>query len=176
MQNSQRRSIRTLHTGETAISTVRRPSAHRAYIREVSRQTMILRLQGKFFQSAIKVLLSINSHPGFLFFGTITHVEETIRGIVEDPSWKHTPVRFLVVDLTLVAGVDMSSAEAFVRVQRLLAAKHVVLVFCGFIAESAIGKALQSVGVLGEDFVELFGTFNDAMECTRSIFRWHSSD
>src|SRR5882762_2017093 len=108
-------------------------------------------------------LCSLSS--GFLFFGTITYVEETIKNIVEDPSWQRKPVRFLVVDCTLVGGVDMSSAEAFVRVQRLLAAKSVVLVFCGFIADSAIGKALQSVGVLGEDFVELFETFNDALEC-----------
>lgn len=48
VQNSQRRSIRAIHTGETAMSTVRRPGAHRAYIREVSRQTMIVRLQGIF--------------------------------------------------------------------------------------------------------------------------------
>jgi SulP family sulfate permease len=152
VQNSQRRSIRAIHTGQTAMSTVRRPGAHRAYIREVSRQTTILRLQG------------------FLFFGTITYVEEAIRNIVEDPSWQRRPVRFLIVDLTLVGGVDMSSAEAFVRVQRLLVAKNVVLVFCGFTAESAIGKALQSVGVLGEEFVELFATFNDAMEWTENAY------
>lgn len=59
----------------------------------------------------------------------------------------------------------MSSAEAFVRVQRLLSAKCVTLVFCGFSEESAVGMALQSVGVLGADGVELFSTFNDAMEC-----------
>lgn len=59
----------------------------------------------------------------------------------------------------------MSSAEAFVRVQRLLAAKKVILVFCGFNVESPVGRALQSVGVLEEDSVELFTTFNDAMEC-----------
>ena len=103
--------------------------------------------------------------PGFLFFGTITRVEETIRSIVEDSSWQRTPVRFLVVDLSLVAGVDMSSAEAFVRVQRMLAARNVVLVFCGFTIDSAVGMALQSVGVLGESSVELFVTFSDAMEC-----------
>ena len=97
-------------------------------------------------------------------------MEETIKDIVEDPSWESRPVRFLVVDLTSVGGVDMSSAEAFVRVQRLLAAKSVVLVFCGFHTESAVGKALQSVGVLGEDFVELFATFNDAMECKYQFF------
>lgn len=63
----------------------------------------------------------------------------------------------------------MSSAEAFVRVQRLLVAKNVVLVFCGFTVESAVGKALQNVGILEEESVELFLTFNDAMECTHTI-------
>ena len=145
------------------MSTVRRPGAHRAYIREVSRQTTILRLQGMFRYFCTRQLNLILS--GFLFFGTITYVEETIKNIIEDPSWQRRPVRFLVVDLTLVGGVDMSSAEAFVRVHRMLSAKNVVLVFCGFVADSAIGIALQSVGVLGEDFVELFTTFNDAMEC-----------
>jgi sulfate permease, SulP family len=59
----------------------------------------------------------------------------------------------------------MSSAEAFVRVQRLLAGKRVVLVFCGFSAESAVGKSLRNVDVLGAEGVELFENFNDAMEC-----------
>ncbi|KAJ7675474.1 sulfate transporter family-domain-containing protein [Mycena rosella] len=152
VQNSQRTSIRALHTGETAMSTVRRPSSQRAYIREVSKQTTILRLQG------------------FLFFGTITHVEETIRSLLDEPSWQRNPVRFLVLDLSLVGGVDMSSAEAFVRVQRLLSAKYVTLVFCGFSADSAVGKALESVDVLGADGVELFSTFNDAMEWTENAY------
>jgi sulfate permease, SulP family len=59
----------------------------------------------------------------------------------------------------------MSSAEAFVRVQRLLALKSITLVFCGFSPESAVGKALESVGILSSPGVELFSTFNDAMEC-----------
>jgi SulP family sulfate permease len=148
------------------MSTVRRPGAHRAYIREVSRQTTILRLQGTFFFTIVALDRHFNFLLlGFLFFGTITYVEETIKNIIEDPSWQRRPVRFLVVDLTLVGGVDMSSAEAFVRVHRMLSAKNVILVFCGFDLESAIGKALESVGVLGADFVELFSTFNDAMEC-----------
>jgi len=107
---------------------------------------------------------------GFLFFGTITHVEETIRGIVEDATWHSHPIRFLVVDFSAVAGVDMSSAEAFVRIQRLLFAKNVVLVFCGFTLESAVGRALRSVGVLEEQSVELFQTFNDAMEWTENAY------
>lgn len=58
----------------------------------------------------------------------------------------------------------MSAAEAFVRVQRLLADKGVVLVFCG-ISRVEVGKALASVGVLEQPYVELFETLNDAMEC-----------
>ncbi|KAG1796400.1 sulfate transporter family-domain-containing protein [Suillus plorans] len=152
IQNSQRRSIRACYAGESAISTVRRPAAHRAYIREVSKQTRVLRLQG------------------FLFFGTIAHVEETLRNIVEDATWKRNPVRFVVVDLSLVVGVDMSAAEAFVRVQRLLAAKGVVLVFCGVTADSPCGKALSCVGILQEPSVEVFETLNDAMEWTENAY------
>jgi SulP family sulfate permease len=93
-------------------------------------------------------------------------VEETIRDLIEGPSWQKDPIQFLVVDLTLVAGVDMSAAEAFVRLQRLLFAKGVTLVFCGFTADSVVGKSLRSVDVLGAEGVELFSEFNDAMECT----------
>ena len=46
VQNSQRTSIRSLHTGETTMSTVRRPSFQRAHLREVSQHTTIIRLQG----------------------------------------------------------------------------------------------------------------------------------
>ena len=147
VQNSQRLSIRAFYAGDAAMSTVRRPAAHRAYIREVSKQTRILQLQG------------------FLFFGTIAHVEDKLRSIVDNPNWRQDPVRFVVVDLSFVAGVDMSSAEAFVRVQRLLAAKGVVLVFCGVSTRSPVGKALASSGILEEPQVELCETLNDAMEC-----------
>lgn len=78
-------------------------------------------------------------------------------------------MQFLVLDLALVAGVDMSAAEAFVRIHRLLVAKYVTLVFCGFKVDSPVGKALRSVDVLGADGVELFLTFSDAIECTASI-------
>jgi len=147
VQNSQQNSIRALHTGETAMSTVRRPSAHRTYLREVSKQTTVVRLQG------------------FLFFGTITNVEGAIRNLVEDNSWRQNPIRLLVVDLSLVYGVDMSAAEAFVRLQRLLSSKMVVLVFCGFCMDSAVGKSLGNVGLFNMEYVECFVTCNDAMEC-----------
>lgn len=92
-------------------------------------------------------------------------MEDTIRDIVQGPPWQTNPVQFLVLDLSLVAGVDMSSTEAFVRIHRFLSAKFVTIVFCGFTAESPVGRALETVGVLGSDGVGLFSTFNDAMEC-----------
>ncbi|OJT12151.1 hypothetical protein TRAPUB_11300 [Trametes pubescens] len=152
VQSSQRRSIRALHTGESVMSTVRRPGAHRAYLREVSRQTTILRLQG------------------FMFFGTIAHVEEAIRALLDEPTWRRSPIRFLVLDLSLVAGVDMSAAEAFVRVRRLLAGKKVVLVLCGCTVDSPVGRGLGNVGLLEMSGVELFETFSDAVEWTENIY------
>ncbi|EIM84807.1 uncharacterized protein STEHIDRAFT_60168 [Stereum hirsutum FP-91666 SS1] len=156
VQNSQRRSIRAIHSGETCMSTVRRPSAHRAYIREASKQTTILRLQG------------------FLFFGTIAHVEESIRTLVSAPSWSTSPMQFLIVDMSLVAGVDMSSAEAFVRIQRLLSSKRIVLVFCGMEAGSrggpSVKTALENVGLFEMDGVELFEKANDALEWTENAY------
>ena len=95
-------------------------------------------------------------------------MEETIRGLVAPSAWARAPVRFVVLDLALVAGVDMSAAEAFVRIQRLLAAQRVVLVFCGFAPETPIGRALRSVDLLEMEGVELFATFNDALECELS--------
>ncbi|KAF4622171.1 hypothetical protein D9613_009345 [Agrocybe pediades] len=152
VQNSQLPSIRAMYTGDLAMSAVRRPSLQRAYIRDVSKQTTILRLQG------------------FLFFGTITYVEESIRNLLEAPYWQRHPIRFLVLDLSLVAGIDMSAAEAFVRIQRLLATKSVTLVLCGFTIDSPIAKALRSVEVLDAQGVEMFTTFNDAMEWTENAY------
>jgi SulP family sulfate permease len=146
VQNSRRRSIRAMHTGETALSTVRRPSAHRAYLREVSRQTTVLHLQGP------------------LFFGTITRFEKTIRTLVTEAAWVSAPIRFLVLDLALVHGVDLSAAEAFVRMQRLLSGRNVVLVICGA-GDGKIPGALNRVGLLDLPDVEVFVTFNEAMEC-----------
>jgi sulfate permease, SulP family len=59
----------------------------------------------------------------------------------------------------------MSSAEALVRVQRLLAARNIVLVLCGITSDGSIDRALRSVGLFELDRVEWFETMNDAMEC-----------
>lgn len=70
-----------------------------------------------------------------------------------------------MIDLSLVYGVDMSAAEAFVRLQRLLASKMIFLIFCGFSVDSVAEKSLRNVGLLETNGVEIFSTYNDAMEC-----------
>lgn len=56
VQNSRTASIRAVYTAESAMSAVRRPGAQRAYICEVAKQTVIMKLQGQ--------LLTGDSHVG----------------------------------------------------------------------------------------------------------------
>ena len=155
VQNSRRRAIRAVFTGSTATSTVRRPRWQRTFLQQIGSQTCILKLQG------------------FLFFGTITTVEDEIRKLLDLAKWQQNPIRFLIIDLHLVHGLDFSSAEAFVRVQRLLAAKDVLLILCGAAPNGPVGPALQAVDLWsGRDGarVEVFATLNDALEWTENAY------
>ncbi|CDZ96940.1 vacuole protein [Phaffia rhodozyma] len=155
IQNSKRRAIRAAFNGSVARSTVRRPASQSAFIKDVGRQTQVVKLQG------------------FLFFGTISAVEGEIRNMLDIAVWQHNPIRFLIVDLWLVYGLDLSSAEAFVRIQRLLEAKGVVLVFCGCHPEGVVGKALQAVELWsdqGNNSVQVVDTLNDALEWTENNY------
>lgn len=76
-------------------------------------------------------------------------------------------------------GVDFSAAEAFVRIQRLLEGKGVVLVLCGCSCDSNVGLALQSVDLWtggSEHAVEVFENQNDALEVSSFFIdqaRWY---
>lgn len=141
--------------GSDAKSTVRRPQSQRTFIKDVGRQTQVLKLQG------------------YLFFGTIATVEDEIRRLLDLAAWQHNPLRFLVCDFWLVNGLDFSAAEAFVRVQRLLAAKGVTLVFCGASPDGLVGRALQAVDLWSygdESDVEVFDNLNEALEWTENAY------
>jgi MFS superfamily sulfate permease-like transporter len=94
------------------------------------------------------------------FIGTISEVEDTCRAFLDKSAWEENPIRFLIVDLALVGGLDLSAAEAFVRVQRLLVAKRVILVFCGQPLNSDVAKALQAVDLWSGN-AEVFATLNE---------------
>lgn len=133
-----------------------------------------------------------------MFFGNVREVEEGVNkvlGVAEEgvsppPASRYgatghangharkTPgIRFLVLDLTHVVGVDMSALEGLVRVRRTLEKRAVCLVICGVRrGVGPVGRALDSffghdVGERGHSGevaaaqVEVFDTFGDAMEC-----------
>ena len=92
LQNSRRNSIRTVFTGENAISAVRRPNAQRAYIREASKQTMILRLQGIITKdnTPLMVLTLVNRFP-FLwndYHRRGSHPQTSRRSRLAPPSYQ----------------------------------------------------------------------------------------
>ena len=109
-----------------------------------------------------------------VFFGTISAVEDEIRKLLDFATWSHDPIRFLIIDLHLVHGLDFSSAEAFVRVQRILAAKDVLLILCGAKENGVLESALRAVDLwpgLGEDGrLEVFAGLNEALEWTENAY------
>ncbi|CAD6913165.1 unnamed protein product [Tilletia controversa] len=155
LQASRRRNtIRAIFDGSIARSTVRRHITQRRFLEQVGTQTQILKLQG------------------FLFFGTINSVEDLIRRALDIATWQSNPIRFLIVDFDLVSGLDFSAAEAFTRLQRLLEAKDVVLVFCGLQPDSNVGIALRSVDLWADNGVrlEVFANLNEALEWSENEY------
>lgn len=147
VQSSRVRAIRAQFTGEVANSTVRRNPVHTRYLHEVGKQTHIVKLSG------------------FLFFGTIVSVEESLRKLIDDEEFHKRPIRYLILDVTNVTGIDFSAAEAFLRINRLFGAKGVNLIFAGVKTTSALGLALRKSG-LGEEEgdVAFFDNLNLALE------------
>ncbi|PSS03573.1 cyclic nucleotide-binding domain-containing protein [Coniella lustricola] len=128
-QASRVSAIRSTYSGEVVGSTVRRNPSQQHYLQKVGNQVCLMKL------------------AGFLFFGTIVSVEEKIRHIIADEEFSRQPIRFLVLDLTHVTGLDYSAGEAFGTVSRLLAAKNVSLVISGVDLEGPLGRDLLAVGL-----------------------------
>lgn len=156
VQNARRRPVRAVFNGQSLKSTVRRHAIQRSFLHRVGKQTQVIRLQG------------------FLFFGTISVVEEMTREMLDAAQWDRNPLRFLILDLSLVSGVDFSAAESFVRIARLLVARDVTLVLCGIESpESNIGIALRSVGCWSDkdEFrLEVAKDLNDALEYVENAY------
>ena len=97
-------------------------------------------------------------------------MEEAIRNLLEAAQWTRNPIRFLILDFSLVPGVDLSASEALVRIQHLLVSKRVTLVLCGFTMESPIGLAFHSVELFEGQNVEVFLDINQSVEWTENVY------
>ncbi|KIX94383.1 uncharacterized protein Z520_09769 [Fonsecaea multimorphosa CBS 102226] len=147
VQTSRRTAIRATYSGQVAKSLVRRPPVQLKFLRETGKQIFLLRL------------------AGYLFFGTIVGVEKQIRALLEEDAFRDRPLRFLILDMAQISGIDFSAAEAFTRINRLLQKRGVELIVSSLDVDGEIGQALRNVGLFAADSnVEIFPDLNVALE------------
>lgn len=147
VQASQKSAITGTYTGQVATSTVRRNPVHVRFLKEAGRQTFVIKL------------------AGFLFFGTIVSVEKQVRWLIEGEEFNHRPIRFLVLDLAHIRGLDFSAAEAFTRLNRMLRARGVQMIVSGVDIAGEVGRSLRNVGLFEQESdVGLFENLNSALE------------
>lgn len=155
VQTSRVPAIRGTYGGDVVTSTVRRHPSQHHYLQQVGRQIYIIKL------------------TGYLFFGTIVSVDEKIRAILDDQAFARKPIKFVVLDMWHVSGLDYSAGEAFNTISRLLHGKGVVFVLSGVDDGGQLGQNLRAVG-LGTDEIEvlMLPTLNSALEsCENELLK-----
>ncbi|KOS16830.1 Uncharacterized protein ESCO_004757 [Escovopsis weberi] len=155
IQTSRVSAIRGTYSGNIVGSTVRRNPAQDRYLHQVGQQIHIIKL------------------TGYLFFGTVGGVETRIRSLLDDGAFSERRIKFLILDLWRVTGLDYSAGEAFNTISRLLHTKGVNLVLCGLHADSEIGRNLRAVG-LGRGPIEvvMLPDLNSALEsCENELLK-----
>ncbi len=105
---SRVRTVKQALTGETFRSSVDRPPADRAFLREVGKEIWILQLQE------------------FIFFGTAQNLLDQVRARVQDAT--AVPLRFIVLSFRRVPGMDSSAVASFQRMLQLTQAQQIELV------------------------------------------------
>ena len=147
VQTSRKSAIRASYSGEDVESTVRRHPLQRRFLHEVGRQIYVTKL------------------AGMLFFGSIVQVEKKSRALIEEEAFNQQRIKYLIFDFRHVTGIDYSAAEAFTRMERILASRNVKMMISGVEREAEAGKGLRSVGLWNDDSsVQFFETLNYALE------------
>ncbi|HYF11370.1 MAG TPA: SulP family inorganic anion transporter, partial [Actinomycetota bacterium] len=123
--------VREVAFGETYRSNVDRPSAERDALRTMGDRVQVLRVNG------------------FVFFGSTNGLLERIRRRVDA-----APLRFLVMDLRRVSGVDSSAIASFVKVVHMAEARGFELVLAG--ASEAVREQLARGGVTEREAIVRF--------------------
>lgn len=154
-QTSRVSAVRAHYSGEIVGSTVRRNTSQHHFLQQVGRQIYIIKL------------------AGYLFFGTIVSVEDKIRELITDEAFSKRPIKYLVLDLWQVTGLDYSAGEAFNTITRLLDGRGIILVLSGVDAESELGRNIRAVGLGGDGIdVMLLPDLNSALEgCENDLLK-----
>ncbi|KAJ3057146.1 hypothetical protein HK097_000074 [Rhizophlyctis rosea] len=91
---------------------------------------------------------------------------------LRDTMHLHPRIRFIVVDFSLISGIDYSALETFLRIKRMLKKQQTHLVFSGL---GSVGRELVKSGIFtseddeseegeGSGHVHNFGNLNEALE------------
>ncbi|KAJ6259454.1 hypothetical protein Dda_5091 [Drechslerella dactyloides] len=153
IQASQKSAIRATYTGAIARSTVRRHPFQQRFLKQVGPQIYLYKL------------------AGYIFFGTISTVENSILDLLNERNFSERPIRFLILDMTYVRGIDFSAAETFVRIRRALKKRNITLILSGIVPNGDVDIGLQGVGIWGdEENVRLFPDLNEALEWCENEF------
>ena len=156
-QTSRVSAVTATYAGDIVGSTVRRNPTQQHYLKKVGRQIYLIKL------------------AGFLFFGTVVTLEEKVRELIADNEFSQRPIKYLILDLRQVTGLDYSAGEAFNTISRLLKAKQVVLVLSGVGEEDPIGRELLAVGLGSSDKdtrLMFCPTLNSALEsCENELLK-----
>ncbi|KEY71033.1 hypothetical protein S7711_00857 [Stachybotrys chartarum IBT 7711] len=155
IQTSRVSTIRATFGGDIVTSTVRRNPSQHHYLHQVGQQIYIMKL------------------TGYLFFGTVVSVEQRIRDLLDDDAFAKKPIKFLILDLWHVSGLDYSAGEAFNTISRLLDKKGVIFVLSGVTPEGQVGSNLRAVGLGCSDIeVMMLPDLNSALEsCENELLK-----
>lgn len=148
--------VRGVYSGRYARSIVVRHPKQIEFLARVGRQTCVFKLAGS------------------LFFGSIGRLEERVRTRFAHHAWLRDPIKFLILDVNGVPGIDFSAAEGFKRIRNLALDRGCYLLISSVDAHSVMVRALEDCG-LWEDprdraRVQLFHDLNSALEWCENRF------
>nr|CAG8445476.1 7215_t:CDS:2 [Entrophospora candida] len=154
--NYQRGAVRSTFSGNSVRSSVRRHYRDQKFLEKIGSQIYVMMLQG------------------YMFYGSMKGVENVIKKILIDREQKAKPIRFLILNMLHVTGLDVNSVHVLESIQKHLQHRKIYLVICGISYKSqqvyipftklSFWKDAQN------DYVKFCGKSNDALEwCENSL-------
>jgi SulP family sulfate permease len=138
--------IRSLYSGSQLRSTVHRLYRQQKFLDKVGHQISVIKLQG------------------FIFFGTVNQLNESTELFIKGPS----QIRFLILDFSLISGIDYSAMEAFQTIARKLIANATHMIFCGLgpEAKKVVSSELfdEAENLAEIQLTHMFDNLNQALE------------
>ncbi len=156
VEAGSREVVSGVYSGEYVRSIVVRHPKQIEFLERVGRQTCVFKLTGS------------------LFFGSIGGLEEKVRSRFAQQAWQKEPIKFLILDVNGVPGIDFSAAEGFKRIRNLVVDKGCYMLISSVDSKSVIVRALEDCGLWEDEEynerVQLFHDLNSALEWCENRF------